>query len=98
MSSWQLRVGAVQLCSSNDLAANLARCGELTAQAATEGAQLVVLPECFSFLGRSEGDKLAIAEALDGTGRVMSALCELATRHRVWIIGGGTPELVPGDA
>jgi deaminated glutathione amidase len=83
--------------STHDLSANLARCGELAAQAASEGAQLVVLPECFSFLGRSEGDKLAIAESLDGTGPVMSALRELTTKHGIWIVGGGTPELVPGD-
>lgn len=100
MSTWQLRVGAVQMRSTSDLSANLARCGELTAQAASEGAQLVVLPECFSFLGRREGDKLAIAEPLDGTGPagpVMSTLRDLAAKHGVWIVGGGTPELVPGD-
>jgi predicted amidohydrolase len=97
MSSWELRVGAVQLRSTDDLQANLARCVELTAQAAAEGAQLVVLPECFSFLGRHEGDKLAIAESVDGKGPVMTTLCELATRHGVWMIGGGTPELVRGD-
>jgi len=87
--------------STDDLSANLARCGELTAQAASEGAQLVVLPECFSFLGRSEGDKLAIAEPLDdpgATGPVMSTLRELATKHGIWLLGGGTPEVVPGDA
>jgi predicted amidohydrolase len=97
MGSWQLRVGAVQMRSTEDLAANLARCGELTAQAASEGAQLVLLPECFSFLGRREGDKLAAAEALDGNGQVMGTLRELATRHGVWVLGGGTPEVVPGD-
>jgi deaminated glutathione amidase len=98
--------------STEDLSANLARCGELTAQAASDGAQLVVLPECFSFLGRSEGDKLAIAESLDGAGSpgpegprglqgppgpVIGTLRELATKHGVWIVGGGTPERVPGD-
>ena len=98
MSTWQLRVAAVQLCSTHELAANLARCRELTAQAAAEGAQLVVLPECFSFLGRREGDKHEIAEALDGDGPVMTALRELATQHGVWMLGGGTPERVPGDA
>jgi deaminated glutathione amidase len=98
MSSWQLRVGAVQMRSTHDLPANLARCAELTAQAAAGGAQLVVLPECFSFLGRGEGDQLAFAEALDGDGPVMSGLRELATKHGVWILGGGTPELVRGDA
>ncbi|HEY6176797.1 MAG TPA: carbon-nitrogen hydrolase family protein [Kofleriaceae bacterium] len=101
MSRWQLRVGAVQLCSTNDQAANLARCRELTGQAAADGAQLVVLPECFSFLGRSEGEKLAHAESFDepaSPGPVLAALCELATRHGVWIVGGGTPERVPGDS
>ncbi len=101
MSSWQLRVGAVQLCSSNDLAANLARCRELTAQATAEGAQLVVLPECFSFLGRGEGEKLRHAESFDdpgGAGPVLGTLRELAARHAIWIVGGGTPEQVPGDA
>lgn len=104
MSTWQLRVGAVQLCSSHDLAANLARCRELTGQAAAEGAQLVVLPECFSFLGRGERDKLGIAETYDPgqasgpPGPVMAALRELATKHGIWIVGGGTPERVPGDA
>jgi predicted amidohydrolase len=98
MSSWQLRVGAVQLQSTDDVSANLASCGELVARAASEGAQLVVLPECFSFLGRREGDKLAMAESLDGKGPVMNTLRELATKHAIWIVGGGTPELVPGDA
>jgi len=100
MSTWQLRVGAVQMRSTSDLSANLARCGELTAQAASEGAQLVVLPECFSFLGQREGDKLAIAEPFDAAGPagpVMSTLRDLAAKHGVWIVGGGTPELVPGD-
>lgn len=95
--SWNLRVGAVQMCSTDDLAANLATVRALTARAVGDGAQLVVLPECFSFLGRTEGDKLAIAEALDGRGPVAGALRELATKHGIWIVGGGTPEIVPGD-
>ena len=97
--TWELRVGAVQMRSTDDLMNNLASCGALTAQAAAEGAQLVVLPECFSFLGRVEGDKRPIAENLDQrTGPVMTMLRDLATKHGVWMIGGGTPELVPGDA
>jgi len=96
--TWQLRVGAVQMRSTDDLGANLATCADLTAQAAGEGARLVVLPECFSFLGRREGDKLAIAETLDGSGPVMTKLRELALAHHIYIVGGGTPEIVPGDA
>jgi predicted amidohydrolase len=101
MASWQLRVGAAQMRSTDDLAANLARCGELTAQAAAEGAQLVVLPENFAFLSRREGDKMAIAEAYEpggARGPTFDALRELAVKHGVWMLGGGTPERVPGDA
>jgi predicted amidohydrolase len=87
--------------STDDLAANLARCGELTAQAAADGAQLIVLPENFAFLSRREGDKMAIAEAYEpgrgSGGRTFDALRELAVKHGVWMLGGGTPEIVPGD-
>jgi predicted amidohydrolase len=95
--SWQLRVGAVQMRATDDLKANLATVAELTAKAAAQGAQLVALPECFSFLGRGEGDKLAIAEVLGAGGPVMTTLRELAIEHRVYVLGGGTPEVVPGD-
>ena len=102
--SWKLRVAAVQMRSTGDLAANLATCRTLVAQAAADGAQVAILPECFAFLGRGEGDKLAIAEAFepgggprDGDGPVNQTLRELAISHRLWVIGGGTPEIVPGD-
>ncbi|HUJ62733.1 MAG TPA: carbon-nitrogen hydrolase family protein [Kofleriaceae bacterium] len=96
--TWQLRVGAVQMRSTGDLTANLTACGALTGQAVADGARLVVLPECFALLGRGEADKLAIAEVLEHrTGPVMTMLRELATKHGVWMIGGGTPEIVPGD-
>ncbi|MBA3453573.1 MAG: carbon-nitrogen hydrolase family protein [Deltaproteobacteria bacterium] len=95
--SWELRVGAVQMRSTDDLAANLAICRTLTAQAAADGAKLVVLPENFSFLGRGEGHKHTIAEATDGNGPVMSTLRELAIKHSVWIVGGGSPETIAGD-
>ncbi|NVB84881.1 MAG: carbon-nitrogen hydrolase family protein [Kofleriaceae bacterium] len=96
--TWQLRVGAVQMRSTGDLKANLASCAELTARAADKGAQVVALPECFSFLGRGEGDKLAIAETFSEGGPVITMLRELAIKHHVYMLGGGTPELVPGDA
>jgi predicted amidohydrolase len=98
MGSWQLRVGAVQLCSTPDLPANLATCRALVDRAAAEGAQLAVLPECFAFLGRGEGDKLPHAESFERGGPILDALRELATRHGIWIVGGGVPEVVPGDA
>ncbi len=99
MTAWELRVGAVQMCSSDDLDQNLATTRRLVGEAAADGAQLVVLPECFSFLGRREGDKLRIAEAYsaDATGPILSTVRDLATKHGVWIVGGGTPERIDGD-
>jgi deaminated glutathione amidase len=94
---WQLRAAAIQLRSTDDLAVNLATSRELSARAARDGAKLVVLPECFCFLGRGERDKLRIAEKTDGTGPVMTMLRELARDHGIWVIGGGMPEIVPGD-
>ncbi len=96
--AWQLKVAAVQMRSIGDLAANLETVRLRVAEAAAAGARLVVLPECFSFLGRGEGDKMQAAEVLDGQGRVLAALAALCTQHGLWIIGGGTPETVPGDA
>ena len=96
--TWQLNVAAVQMRSIGDLTANLEVCRKLVGEAAAAGAQLVVLPECFSFLGAREGDKMAAAEVLDGSGPVMQLLGELCRKHGIWIIGGGTPETVPGDA
>src|SRR3954471_13196033 len=95
--SWDLHVAAIQMRSVGDLIANLDVCKKLVGDAAAGGAKLVVLPECFSFLGRADGEKLKAAEVLDGSGPVLKALAELCTRHGVWIIGGGTPEIVPGD-
>jgi predicted amidohydrolase len=94
--SWQLRVGAVQLRSTNDLGSNLATCRAQVAHAAKDGAQLVILPENFAFLGRSEVDKLSSAEDL-GSGPVMTMLREVATAYGIWVIGGGMAELVPSD-
>ena len=97
MASWQLRVGAVQICSTPDVPANLATCRALVDRAAAEGAQLAVLPECFAFIGRGEGDKMPHAESLERGGPILDTLRELATKHGIWVVGGGMPEVVPGD-
>ena len=93
-----LRVAAVQLCSSADVARNLKTIGELVLRAAADGAQLVVLPECSTFLGHADGDKFAIAEELGGDGPAMSELRALAQRHAVHLVTGGIPERIAGDA
>jgi predicted amidohydrolase len=96
-----LVTAAVQMCATDDVAANLAIVRREIAEAAGRGATLIILPECFAFLGRGEKDKLAIAESLDDGARpgpILGALCELAAKHGATIVGGGMPEKEAGGA
>ncbi len=60
-----MRVGAVQLNSTDDLDRNLTTADRLVREAAARGAELVVLPEKWSVLGTSE-QQAAGAQPLDG--------------------------------
>ncbi|RKP51027.1 carbon-nitrogen hydrolase family protein [Trinickia fusca] len=84
------RVSALQMVSTPERERNLDEAGRLIAQAAGEGAQLVLLPEYFCFMGHREADKLAIRETY-GDGPIQRFLADSARRHRVWIIGGTLP-------
>lgn len=88
-----------QLCSNDEIGANLATCERLAAQAADRGSQLLLLPECFAYLGERERDKFSIAETLDeaSPGRVLSTIQKIASRHQMWVIAGGIAEIRPED-
>ncbi len=60
-----MRVAAVQLQSTEDMDRNLADADRLTRAAASDGAELVVLPERLDIRGNA-GDYAARAEPLDG--------------------------------
>jgi nitrilase len=75
---------------------NLDAARRLIARAAAEGAQLVALPEYFCLLGRSELDKLAIAEQ-PGNGPVQQMLAGAARKHALWLVGGTLPMRIEGD-
>jgi predicted amidohydrolase len=100
MDAPSFRIAAAQLTSRDDRAANLASVREAAVEAAAGGAHMLVLPECFAFLGGREQDKLAIAELIDPErpGPVQATLGELAREHSMWVIGGGMAELRPGDS
>jgi nitrilase len=83
----------VQLTSGADVAKNLETCRRLVAEAGARGAQLVVLPENFAFVGLGEDEKLAVAERL-GAGPIQTALGEMAAAAGVWLVAGGMPEAV----
>ncbi|KXU90613.1 acyltransferase [Caballeronia megalochromosomata] len=89
-SAAPFQVAALQMVSTPDLERNLADAGRLIAEAARGGAQLVLLPEYFCYMGFKDTDKLAIRE-MPGSGPIQQFLSDAAREHRVWIIGGTLP-------
>ena len=90
MSPNILKIAALQMVSTPDVARNLAAAQRLMAEAADAGARLVALPEYFCLLGRNDRDKLGVAEVLDD-GPIQAALAESAERLGLWVIGGTLP-------
>jgi len=84
------KVAALQMVSTPERERNLADAGRLIAEAAQGGAQLVLLPEYFCFMGFKDTDKLAIRE-MPGDGPIQQFLSDAAREHRVWLIGGTLP-------
>lgn len=95
VNTQSMRAAVAQLCSTTDLRANLDTCKRLAQQSADQGASLLVLPECFAFMGGHEQDKFTVAEILNETnpGTILSCVMEIAQAHNMWVIAGGIPEI-----
>jgi predicted amidohydrolase len=85
-----MKIAALQMVSTPDVARNLDTAASLIDQAARDGAELVALPEYFCVLGRRDTDKLALAED-DGAGPIQRGLADSARRAKVWVVGGTLP-------
>lgn len=83
---------AIQMTSLPNLEKNLVQAEELIDLAVRQGAELVSLPENFSFLGL-EADKIASASEIAITSEKF--LKTMAQRFQITILGGGFP--VPVD-
>ncbi len=76
-----MRTAVVQMRSTPDVDANLASAERLTARAAERGAEFVMLPEAFAFIG-PDAQKQEITEPLPDGGphpRALSAPCSRST-------------------
>jgi nitrilase len=85
-----MKVAALQMTSTRDVAANLREAARLVAEAAQQGAKLVVLPENFSFLGATDADRVAAVEPF-GDGPAQQFLTETARARGLWLVGGTIP-------
>jgi predicted amidohydrolase len=87
-----MRAAAVQLNSTDDYDRNLEVAERLVRAAATDGAELVVLPEKWTVLGSPEAIR-ASAEPLDGPA--LSAAAGWARELGIFLVAGSMPEVVP---
>ncbi len=89
-----MKIAALQMVSTPDVARNLATARRLLAEAAAQGARLAALPEYFCFMGLKDADKLGVAEA-PGDGPIQAMLAEAARTHGLWLVGGTLPLVSP---
>ena len=92
----KIRVAAVQMVSGPDVAANVEAAGRLVAQAAAQGAQVVLLPEYFCLISGNDRDKLGIQEVDAGEQPeadtpLQHFLSVTARQHGITLLGGTVP-------
>jgi nitrilase len=90
MSDAIMRVAAIQMVSTPLVEENIAAVTRLIAEAAHQGAQLVLLPEYWAAMGMHENDKIALAEQ-NGEGPIQTFMSKVARDYKVWLIGGTLP-------
>lgn len=82
------RVAALQMTSTADVEANLSTLERLTNEACTVGAEAVLAPECFAYLGPEKG-KVALSESLDHPGPILTRCQKLARDCGIDLLLGG---------
>ncbi|MBL92771.1 MAG: hydrolase [Myxococcales bacterium] len=84
-----------QMTATEHMEDNLAACERLVQAASQAGAQMLCLPENFSFLGVEDQDNKKVADTLDGSS--LKPFLALARKHQLWLSLGGYPEKNPNS-
>ncbi len=84
------RAAVVQLNSKPDVNQNFLTLESFFAQATEQGAELILLPENFAWLGVDTTVRFNLAE-LEGKGEIQNKLSRLAKQYGIWIVAGTMP-------
>jgi predicted amidohydrolase len=83
---------AIQLSSQSDVSENLATTRRLVESAVARGAEVILLPESFAYMGPDEGRR-KIAEPLGKQGPLSEIVSTWARANTVHLIAGGVAEI-----
>ena len=80
--------GVAQMTSTADVDANMDSVHRLVSEASHRGAEIVLVPECFAYLGPEKG-KAGISESLDDGGPILDRCRDAAQAAGVDVVYGG---------
>ncbi len=83
-------IAAVQMVSTDSVDINLKQAQELIINAADNGAEFILLPENFAYMGKCASDTVSIAEEY-GQGVIQKTISLLAKKIKVTIAAGSIP-------
>ncbi|MBU3605534.1 carbon-nitrogen hydrolase family protein [Polynucleobacter sp. MWH-Creno-3A4] len=86
----ELQVTSIQMVSTPSVDENMEVANNFIHAAASQGAQLVVLPEYFCLMGLKDTDKIRAREAI-GQGPIQDRLSAIAKEHQVYLVAGTIP-------
>ncbi len=90
------KVAAIQMVSAQGIEENITTARRLITEAAQKGAELVVLPEYWPSIGRTDKEKLKQAEK-PGSGPIQDFMSSIAKEQKIWLIGGTLSLVAPEE-
>ena len=84
------------MASGPQIKANLMEVCRLIREASTQGADMVVLPECFALMAMKDAENIELAEEY-GHGQIQDAISQCAIENNIWIMAGSLP-IKPDDS